>query len=544
MSNKVIEAQEAIRLIEDGDTITIGGILGIGYPEKIISALEISYLTTGEPRDLTLFEASPTGLGIGFEHLAHEGLLKRIIESWFTPFQELVSMIKENKVEGYCLPLGSLHCLTREIAAGRPFYLTKVGLNTAFDPRQTGGKLNSKTTEDLVSIVTIDGEEWMKYKAFPINVAIIRGAVADEEGNISLEGEPLTLGHLYQAMAAKNSGGTVIAQVKHLVARGSLPARRVEVPGFLVDAIVLEPKQAQNEVYPDRYIEGVDGEFKAPHPPVPVLPLDYEKVIARRAAMELRPGQVTNVGGGIPMWVFPQVTLEEDVQDLITFTVEHGAFGGINLGSTIHVNPVFLPNYQEVFDFYLGGGLDVTFLGFSQVDKASNVNSDRLGHVWAGVGGALDISYNTREVVLCGAMNSGGLEVDIRNGRPNIIREGKYRKLVDEVEWITLSGTQMKQQGKKVILITERAVFQMQEEGWELIEIAPGIELEKDVLQQMEFQPLIGPELKEMDRRLFLPQEMGLRKDLLGSIGETRIRPPKVYMEKDATGALLREKQR
>ena len=513
---KVIAAEEAVNLIKSNDTITVSGITGGGYPEKVISALELRFLTTGEPVDLTLFDPSPTGLGDGFEHLMHDGLLKRVYESFFYSKPAMRDMIKENRVEAYTIPLGSGHHLIHEIAAGRPF-LTKIGLHTTFDPRNGGGKLNSRTTEDINKVVTIDGEEYLQWKLFPINVAIVRGWVADVDGNISFLGEPLTLGGLRQVMAAKACGGKVIAQAKQLVNRGDLTAREIHIPGFYVDAVVIDPEQSQDENNPGKYRDGVDGLRNAAIPELPKIPLDDEKVMGRRACMELKPGQIINTGAGPGAFV-PGIALQEGIQQLNTFTIEHGNWGGITLGrGRAMFNYNWQPSYDDVFDFYSGGGLDITFLGIGQIDKDGNVNLDYFNDILVGVGGALDISFNAKKVVFTGPFTAGKRELKVADGKLHIIKEGPIKKFVGKVDSISISSVFLKQQREGVLYVTERCVFRLTAKGPELIEVAPGIDVEKDIIQQMEFRPLISPQLRTMDERLFRPGKMGLAKEALGA---------------------------
>lgn len=516
MVNKILDVEEAVRLIKSGDTITVSGILGILYPEMFMSALEARYLASGEPGDLTWFDPSPTGPGPGFEHLCHKGMLKRVIESWFTLFPQLVEMVLKDQIEAYCFPLGSLHLLLREMARQSPGLLTQVGLHTNIDPRIRGGKLNNVTEEDLIRLVEFDGEDWLFYKTFPIDAAIIRGTTADEEGNITVEEEPLTLGILYQAMAAKNSGGKVIAQVKRVAARGSLNPRDVIVPGILVDAIIVDENQAQNESIPERYVAGVAGDIKVPEPEVAVIPMDCHKVIARRAAQELKPDMVINCGGGIPIVSFLPVTLEEGIQELVTVTIEHGSVGGTFGAVATSGNTKYITTYQPLFDFYHGGGLDCTFLGFGQTDQYGNLNLDKFGPTIAGAGGSMDIAHVTKKVMFIGTFTQGNLEAGIDDGKISILQEGRNKKFLKNVEMITFSGSEMWRKGQEVLYITERGVFRLRENGLELIEIAPGIDLERDVLGQMEFTPAIADDLKQMDPRIFCDREMGLRKDLLG----------------------------
>ena len=520
-SKPVLPVEEAAGLIRNGETLTVSGIGGLLLPEKVLAALEARFISEGEPRDLTWFDPSPTGAGPGFEHLAHEGMLKRVIESYFTGKPELTRMVVEEQVEAYSFGLGSLHLLTRDIATGRSGHLTKVGLNTYMDPRQQGGKLNRRAQEDLVELVEVKGDEYLFYKAFPINVALIRGTTADEEGNITMEEEPVSAGALFQALAAKRSGGRVIAQVKRLAAKSSLHARQVVVPGLFVDAIVVDEQQHQSENFPDREVAGIDPRVRAPEPPrgyfinrqgklQDALPLDADKLVARRAALELRPGQVINAGGGIPHWVLMPLTLEEQCQDLIDVSLEHGVLGGTQHGSAWHLNPTAFMDYQTTFTFFQGGGLDTTFLGMGEMDKEGNVNVCRFGGLLSGPGGAVDIAHDTKKIVFCGTFTAG-VQIQATGGKLRIIKEGKARKLVDRVELVCFNGRQMWEQGKEVLYITERAVFRLGAEGPVLVEKAPGADVERDILQQMGFRPRIAPNLQEVDGCVFSPGLMGLR---------------------------------
>lgn len=516
MAPKLISADEAARLVKSGDTITVGGIVGTMLPEKVLAALEARFLTEGEPSGITWYDPSPTGAGPGYEHLAHEGLLKRVYESWFPPMPELVSLIQQDKVEAYFIPLATGHLLLREIAAGKPGLYSKVGLHTVVDPRQLGGRLNNATKEPLTQVVQLAGEERLFYPGFPINVAIIRGTTADEAGNISLEEEALTLGIFYQALAAKHSGGVVIAQVKRVARKGSINPRQVVVPGVLVDYLVLDPGQVQNETFPDRYILGQDGAVRVPEPPVQVNPLVADKVAARRAALEIWPGMNFNVGAGIPgSWMVP-LTREEDVQELVTISVEHGNFmgapGGLAAVPGWPLNPPFMLSYQELFDYYYGGGIDGCFLAFGEMDREGNVNLLRFGGATIGPGGSMDIAYGAKKVVFCASFTAQGLQIATGDGKLRIVQEGKSRRLVGQVQDICFNGKEMQRADKEVVYITERAVFRLGSTGPVLTEVAPGIDVERDVLGQMGFRPAIVPDLKTMDERIFHEKEMGLRR--------------------------------
>jgi len=520
-TKKLMTPEEAVQFVNNGDVITVSGVLGLCLPEKLLSALELRFITTGEPNELTWFDTQYACAGVGYEHLAHEGMLRKVIGVTYYFSPEMRQLFQENKVQAYCMPLGMTHLLLRAIIIKDMGIFTKVGLHTSYDPRLTGGKLNELAKEDIVELVRFGEEEWLFYKAFPINVAIIRGSTADEDGNISIEDEPLTLAMRQQALAAKAWGGRVIAQVKRIVQSGSIPPRQVEVPGILVDAVIVDQNQAQNESFPERYVFGVDGQYRAKHPPIPLLPLDADKIISRRAILNWQPGQRINVGGGVPMYSTTLVALEEGIQDLVYMVVEHGAWGGINYGSTLHINPVCLVNYDATISLYLGGLLDSCYFGFAEVDKDGNVNLDRYGDHPGGSGGALTIEHATQKVYILGTLTGGGLTIESGDGTLRIVREGHTKRFVDKVQWISFSSRAMNGKGKEVMFITERAVFKLVPGGLELVEIAPGINLERDVIGQMGFRPLISSKLREMDRRIFLQGRMGVRKDLIGENFDT-----------------------
>ncbi len=515
MVAKVVSAEDAAKLIKDGATITVG-VSG----EQVLSALEIRFLTEGHPRDLFWFDPSPTG-ATGFEHLAHEGLLRRVIESWFITKPELIRLIKANKVEAYSYPLATAHFLIREIGAGRTGYLTKVGLHTYLDPRQGGGRLNARTTEDLIEVRQFGGEEWLWYQGFPIDVSIIRGTSADEAGNIGLEEEPLSNGVLNQAQAAKSSGGIVIAQVKRRVRKGAIHPRAVLVPGWLVDYIVVDPNQPQNAAFPDRHVEGVAGSPRVPDPPITSYPISALKLAGRRAALELRPGDFVNAGvNPFLSGVFP-VSWEEGIGPLYTLTVEFGHTYGLHGGSPgesmgMVINPTYMPDFVTLFHHYYGGNLDACYLGMAQVDAQGNNNVNYFGGILAGPGGAMDIAQGARKIVFCGPFTAGGLEVEAKGGRLRIVREGRIIRFVKQAEQICFNGRDFWAMGKEVLFITERAVFRLTATGIELTEVAPGIDVERDVLGRMEFRPEISPSLKEMERRIFDGAPMGLHQDWTG----------------------------
>ena len=514
MKSKVMKLEEAIGLIKDGDTVVTAMGGGIGNPDYIVKGIEDSFLANGSPKGLTKISGCGHFCDARF---GHKGLLKRFIGAHPGPQAPMIKSINENNCEAYGLPQGVMQQLYRAIAAKQPGILSKVGIGTYIDPRQECGRLNEAAKDSLSSIMQIDGEEWIFYKTFPINVALIRGTSADESGNISIEEEALKLELLETALAAKASGGTVIAQVKNVVANGTIKAKDVIVPGEVVDAVVIVENPEVHHMQTNRayYSPYRSGELRAPAgaatPPPDVL--DFGEVIARRAVYELTPGAIVNVGLGVGVGV-GGVAAVEGMSDRVTFTIELGAVGGTptpknDFGAT-HNPTAFIP-HPNMFDFYHAGMLDVCFLGSAEVDEYGNVNVSRFGEITAGraQGGFIDISQSAKKAVFCTFFRGGGLKGTIENGKVVIGQEGKDSKFVGAVNQITFNGKLSAAKGQEVVYITERCVFKLTPDGVMLTEIAPGIDLEKDILSKMGFKPVVSKDLKVMDERIYIPGRMG-----------------------------------
>lgn len=518
MKKPVISATEAAKLIKDGDTVAFSGFGGIGFPEELTKAIEEVFVKEGRPRDLTILFAAGQGdrKERGLNHLGHEGLLKRAVGGHWFPAPKVGALAVNNKIEGYCFPQGVVSQLYRAIAGGRPGLLTHVGLNTFLDPRYGGGKMNDVSTEDLIDLVTIRGREQLLYHTFPINVALIRGTTADEDGNVTMEREVLTLDSLSQAQAAKNSGGTVIVQAERLAAPGSFRPRDIIVPGILVDAIVLSHPENHWQTFEEYYNPSFSSEVKIPLSAVPPLPLNERKVIARRTAMEFVPNGIINLGVGMPAGA-AAVAAEEGIDKLINMTLESGPIGGVpapqymNFGAAYNPDALITQNYM--FDWYDGGAIDVTGLGIAQCDRKGNVNVSKFAGRVMGVGGFPNIAQNAKKTVFMGAFTAGGLELDIGDGRIRIIKEGRYKKFVSELEQKTYDAQYAIENGHQAYYITERAVFILGRDGIMLTEIAPGVDLQRDVLGQMEFVPIISKELKLMDPRIFREGPMNIKEE-------------------------------
>lgn len=518
-NNKVITGDEAIALIRDNDVVTTTGFVQSCIPEALHAALEKRFVETSHPRDLTLIMTAGAGdsKGLGTGRFHHEGLLRRVIAANFGRMPKVAQAAQENKICGYNLPQGVISQLYRACAAGQPGLFSKVGLYTYVDPRFGGGKVNERTQQDMVKLVEVEGEEWLFYTATKIDVAFIRGTSADPSGNISMEKEALVLDNLAQAMAARNNGGIVIAQVERIVEQGSIKPKDVHVPGILVSCVVVaDPPEMHRMNYGVIYNAALAGEIRVPVEKLAKMELDERKVIARRAAFELPPNGVVNLGVGAPEGI-AAVANEEKVTPYITLTTEAGAIGGVlasgsSFGGATNADSIIQQNQQ--FDFYDGGGLDMTCLGMAECDVQGNVNTSKFGGRLNGCGGFINISQNARLVVFAGTFTVGGLEVVIEDGKVNIIKEGRNKKFLNFVEQITFSGKFAQKRKQPVYYVTERCVFQLKPQGLELIEVAPGIDIDKHILSHMSFKPIVNePEL--MDRRIFVDEPMGLLGDLI-----------------------------
>ncbi len=523
---KIIDPAEVARLVLDGDTLAIGGFVGLGVPEALLIALAERFEQTSGPRDLTLVFAAAQGDGRdrGLNRLAREGLVRRAIGAHWGLVPALGAMALDGRIEAYCLPQGVVSHLYRETAARRPGLITRVGLGTFVDPRLDGGRMNAVSNEEVVRPLELEGEEFLFYPCRPLDVAFLRGTTADAAGNVTMEREAATLDSLSIAQATKTSGGIVIVQVERVTDRHVLPPRDVQIPGIFVDGVVIAPAgETHMQTFAESYNSAYVGDRSAEKRTAPAPRLDVRGVIARRAAKQLRPGSVVNLGIGIPEGV-AGVAAQEGILEEITLTVEAGPIGGtpaggLSFGAAAHPEAIIDMPYQ--FDFY-DSGIDQAFLGLAQVDRHGNVNVSRFGRRLPGAGGFINISQAARSVVFVGTFTTGA-EIAVADGRLHIQRDGAVAKFVEEVEQITFSGAHARATGQSVLYVTERCVLRLGPAGLELTEVAPGVDVERDVLGKMDFRPKLASDLREMDPEIFSHAPLGLARHVPLTV-EARIR--------------------
>ena len=503
-----------------------------GFADEVAAAIEHRFIKTGEPHGLTLTHACgagdyPFGDERGMNYFAHDGLITKWLAGHVGESTRMIKLVNEGKIEVYSLPQGVMLHLYRQMAGKKIGVITKVGLDTFIDPRQDGGRMTPGAKDEYVKLVEFEGEEYLYFKPYHIDVAVFKGTTADEKGNITMDGEPVFLEGLTLATAVHNNGGIVIAQVQYLAKPDTLHPKAIKVPGVLVDYIVVASPERHRQTIGTYFHPAMAGDCKVPLSSLPSLPLDDHKVILRRALMELHPESTLNLGVGMPAGA-ANVANEEGVIDMVTFTTELGNLGGVPQGGAdfpASINAEATIDHPSMFDFYDGGGLDMCIVGLAQVDAEGNLNVSKFGTKIFGPGGFINITVSAKKVVFVGSMTVGS-KCEVKDGRMVIGKEGGKKKFVNKVDQITFSGKQARLAGKPVFYITERAVFSLEKEGLTLIEIAPGVDLEKDVLAAMEFMPRISPNLKEMPTGLFQPRWGELKKLITGgnASGEGQLR--------------------
>ena len=510
---EILTADEAIQRIPDGATVFV-----CPMPlEEVYPAFYRMFQKTGSPKGLTFIWAA--GIGPfsdeprGMNHFAYPGMTKRVILGHVGLNYEMVKQVAMNKVEAYNLPQGVLAQWFREVAAGRPGLITKVGLGTFVDPRIEGGKLNACTQdcEELAEVIELDGEEYLRYKPIKGDIGLVRGTTADPKGNITFEDEAICMEHLEVAMAVKNCGGIVIAQVEKISDTPAIPVN-VKIPGILVDIVVVADSR---KTHPHTMFVDHDPSYTGEERidlsnALQPMPLNLEKVICRRAFQEINDGDLVNLGVGIPAGL-ALVAQEEGHLDKITLTTEVGIIGGLpqtgkNFGPA--QNPDAIISQAAMFDYYDGGGLNATCVGMAQVDVEGNVNVSKLGPNVIGCGGFINVTKNAAKVLFCGEFAAVGVDIVVEDGKLNIRNDGKAVKFVEKVDQITFSGKIAREEAHDVLFITERCVFRLVKEGLMLTEIAPGIDIHKDILDRMHFTPLVAENVKQMDAALFLDEPM------------------------------------
>ncbi|MGF6967225.1 propionate CoA-transferase [Paraburkholderia sp. WC7.3g] len=522
-SSKVISMATAAGLINDGDVVTVSSSSGLGCPDAMLAAIGTRFETEGHPRALSLLHPIAAGdmYGVkGVDHLAKHGLIKSIIAGSFPsgpsslPMPDIWRMVVDNEIRAYNLPSGVMFDMHRDAAAKRPGVLTKVGLDTFVDPDRQGGAMNSLSeSEPIVDKVTFAGEEWLFFPNIVPRVAIVRATTADERGNLSYEHEGALLGGRDQALAVRNNGGIVIAQVKRVVKAGSLGTQQVHIPCNLVDYVVVDPEQKQTTQI--EYDPEISGEIKVPDSEFAFADWNAEKVIARRAAMEIADGDAVNLGFGISANV-PRILLEEGLNGRVTWAIEQGAVGGMPLlgfafGCSANADAI-MPSPSQ-FIYFQGGGFDVSLLSFLQIDRNGHVNVSKLPskpYLTAGCGGFIDITTHAKKLVFSGFFTAGA-KLEVGHGRLTILQEGKSKKFIGDVDHVTFSGRMAQQRGQQVLYVTERCVLQLTKQGLEVIEVAPGIDLNRDVLEQADFPLIVSPDLKTMNAAIFSESPYGLQ---------------------------------
>lgn len=520
MKNKYFNtAREAVdAFVKDGDIIALAGVSSSCVAKELSFAVEESFLETGHPNNLTIMSTSAPIEGINM--YAHDGMTSRAILGHFNSNKAFMQYVADNKCECWNLPQGLLAIMYRSASAGEKGLLTKVGLGTFVDPRHQGGKVNDITTKDLVKVVNFEGEEYLWYTVTAPTVAFIRGSVADEKGNVSLGDEMYWADAQYVARATHANGGKVIVQVRDYVKAGSLAAHDVQIPGILVDGIVTtKDVEKYHRMTPGTaFSKYLLGEEKMPDNLIQSMPkpLDERKIIGRRAALEVKAGMNINIGFGMPE-VASAVMTEEGVANHITLVVEHGLVGGVSAPGerfAVHVNYDALVDEPSQFDFFHAGGIDISMLGNAQTSKRGDVNVHKFGNLPGGIGGFIDIVTATKTIIFCGTFTAKGLKEHVEDGKLVIDQEGSVKKFVENLPQISFNAEYGVKNGCRVLYVTERAVFELTDQGIMLTEYAPGVDVQKDIIDNMEFTPLISPDLKLMDERIFREEKMNLVGDL------------------------------
>ncbi len=510
----LLSAQQAAALIDSGDTVVCAGFVGAGHAEAVTAALERRFLRDALPRDLTLVYAAGQGdrISRGVNHFGHAGLVRRVIGGHWVSAPRLGRLVLDDAIEAYNLPQGVITHLYRAIAGGKLGVVTSIGLHTFVDPRHGGGRLTSRSQGEVVELIKIAGREQLFYPSFKVNVALIRATTADEHGNLGTEHEAFHQDLLAIAQAAHNSGGIVIAQVKRVVPVGDIHPNLVRVPGILVDHVVVTEDPADHwmtfgEEHNEAYLRaGPAPDMSNVGAALSSSPLDVRRIIQRRALLELCAlrSPVVNLGVGMPAGI-GAVAKAEGHNDF-TLTVESGPIGGtpaerLSFGASAYPEAVI--DHAAMFDFYDGGGLDIAFLGMAEFDPLGNVNVSRFGKVVAGVGGFINITQSTPRVVFMGSFTAGGLAVESGDGRLAITTEGRITKLVRALQHLSFNGPYMASLGRSVRYITERAVFELRAGTLTLTEIAPGMDLQRDVLDVVGLPLKVASDLTSIDARIY-----------------------------------------